>query len=1377
MTGRILLLFLLFLRLPGLLSAQGFAPTPGAVPDTCPTLLLQPATDLACGPGHGRATFRVTGGSGNYDFLWSNGSTDSLLTDLDNGNYSVTVSDQGCITVDSIRLEFTCGAFPYSQHGYGNADDNNAPVAAVASPDGQFFYSTGFVSKAGLDVDSVFGSLDIWVVKTDRAGQLVWAKTFGGNQADRPSALIVLADGSLTVTGTSASHDGLFADTLSGVQPFLLHFSPDGTPLWLKKIAPGPESFGISKIVARPDGGYVFAGDVHYDNPYHTRIWLGRLDAEGLLLWSQFLGTNTNYMYGDLVADPAGGYVISCEIYASQNPISSGSSVVKFSEDGTVLWELDDPRLSRAKLFALPDGHFLAGANSLMGGQYQPILARFSENGTDTVVHLLPGSDMEFKDLIRLDEGGWAVLTAHSTVPVKSSLILVDSLLRPGSEIPVLVNRQAKLAHIFELGRDTFAVSGTAPFGELRKTDWLFSTFRVLPRQPGIWPAADTLICPNSNISLTIDSSGGFFGQFGWPEPEDELPSQWQIGRQDTLLWMVARNSLGCLAGVPLELKIDPFEAALEVDGSTCGLANGRIWISSTNNQGPVQVAWADGGSDISRAELPPGMYPVSVGDGVCTKHFVALIDTTPAPQPAGYFTPPIGVLFTGYGWGSSGGEISTLTDGTPVYWIGNNHLVRVNFTTPLNTSFSSPFTRLVALPDTGFAILGSYSPSPSKLYVFNRSAQLTGQFTMPDGISLSDLVPVAGGGYLLLGTKSWPNVDYDTEPRILRLNQDFGPMWSVTLSAPQRREDGMRLATLEDGRIVVMVRSEALSGNALTKLRLYMLDSAGSVLWSRFYGGEGDEFWQNLAVSPDGGLICVAQTNANTGDLAGQNPLHNTLDWLFRVSSDDGALQWSRLIPNYAKVGFLPDGGPLFGTTYPGYSNGFSNAGYERLTALDPLTGDTSWSVRALDAVMLNGTPYYAPGGDILWPHLWWDNYHPGPSDGHCCPFADFHLQINVLENGEIPQAFDLGPDTTLCIGDTLLLSAQGANVPLTWQDGAHEPLRSIATAGIYTVRAGHVCPFSDTVRVDYCLYSPLPDSLTGCAPLHLDGGMPGLQHEWSNGSHSQSLYLTENAWLYLTVTNLSGQTMMDSVYVVVFPFSNFETVESDISCFGAQDGLIAVTPSGEGAPYTYLWSDAATDSLRSGLPPGTYELTVTDQFGCSFAAQFVLTQPVEWGINLTAYPNADSTQYSVYAPASPSPPGPLSFLWSTGSTLNNISVSGGQVSVTVTDGNGCAESDTLMLPLPHSAAGEPWTGELSVWPNPAADDFRVENIPSQPWQMELRDGLGRIVPVFFETETLASGAIRLKVHCPSSPPGMYSLILRWPDTLTTLRIIRLNP
>ena len=55
------------------------------------------------------------------------------------------------------------------------------------------------------------------------------------------------------------------------------------------------------------------------------------------------------------------------------------------------------------------------------------------------------------------------------------------------------------------------------------------------------------------------------------------------------------------------------------------------------------------------------------------------------------------------------------------------------------------------------------------------------------------------------------------------------------------------------------------------------------------------------------------------------------------------------------------------------------------------------------------------------------------------------------------------------------------------------------------------------------------------------------------------------------------------------------------DESILGASDGSATVIASGGAAPYTYLWSNSMTSSTISGLSPGTYSVTVTDDAGCS--------------------------------------------------------------------------------------------------------------------------------------------------------------------------------
>ncbi len=66
-----------------------------------------------------------------------------------------------------------------------------------------------------------------------------------------------------------------------------------------------------------------------------------------------------------------------------------------------------------------------------------------------------------------------------------------------------------------------------------------------------------------------------------------------------------------------------------------------------------------------------------------------------------------------------------------------------------------------------------------------------------------------------------------------------------------------------------------------------------------------------------------------------------------------------------------------------------------------------------------------------------------------------------------------------------------------------------------------------------------------------------------------------------------------------------------NNVTLTNGSDGSINVTVTGGTTPYTYLWSDGATTQDRTGLPVGTYSVTVTDANGCEEEASFTITEP----------------------------------------------------------------------------------------------------------------------------------------------------------------------
>lgn len=76
------------------------------------------------------------------------------------------------------------------------------------------------------------------------------------------------------------------------------------------------------------------------------------------------------------------------------------------------------------------------------------------------------------------------------------------------------------------------------------------------------------------------------------------------------------------------------------------------------------------------------------------------------------------------------------------------------------------------------------------------------------------------------------------------------------------------------------------------------------------------------------------------------------------------------------------------------------------------------------------------------------------------------------------------------------------------------------------------------------------------------------------------------------------------------VSDFSEFE-----ISCLGANDGFINLNPTGGNGVYTYSWTGPAgfTSSSKdlANLKPGSYQVAISDQFGCSMSKTYQITEP----------------------------------------------------------------------------------------------------------------------------------------------------------------------
>ncbi len=212
------------------------------------------------------------------------------------------------------------------------------------------------------------------------------------------------------------------------------------------------------------------------------------------------------------------------------------------------------------------------------------------------------------------------------------------------------------------------------------------------------------------------------------------------------------------------------------------------------------------------------------------------------------------------------------------------------------------------------------------------------------------------------------------------------------------------------------------------------------------------------------------------------------------------------------------------------------------------------------------------------------------------------------------------------------------------------------------------------------------------GTIDITVVGGTAPYAYSWSTGASSEDLNGLSAQDYTVTITDANGCTISETVTISQPSASlSIANVVNDISCFGGADGNIQITPSGGTAPYTYNWNTGSTSSNIAGLGVGTYQVTVTDANGCQATDSYSISMPaVLLAAGTVSDVSCNGSMNGAIDLTVSGGTGPYNYFWSNGSTSEDLSgLSGGNYSVTITDGTGCSlvRNFTVTEPLPISA------------------------------------------------------------------------------------------
>ena len=179
------------------------------------------------------------------------------------------------------------------QQTYGGSGKDSA-ASITATKDGGYVICGSSNSTDGM-VKGNRTSSDVWVIKVDRNGTLLWEEAYGGSKLDWGHSVIELASGDLMVGGVTASDDGDVGQNYGAADIWLMKLNPTGKMIWQKTFG-GNYSDNVWKLLPSPSGGAYYIGDsftkegMFSGNQGESDLLIGEVDNNGTFLWARQIG-------------------------------------------------------------------------------------------------------------------------------------------------------------------------------------------------------------------------------------------------------------------------------------------------------------------------------------------------------------------------------------------------------------------------------------------------------------------------------------------------------------------------------------------------------------------------------------------------------------------------------------------------------------------------------------------------------------------------------------------------------------------------------------------------------------------------------------------------------------------------------------------------------------------------------------------------------------------------------------------------------------------------------------------------------------------------------------------------------------------------------
>ncbi len=579
-------------------------------------------------------------------------------------------------------------------------------------------------------------------------------------------------------------------------------------------------------------------------------------------------------------------------------------------------------------------------------------------------------------------------------------------------------------------------------------------------------------------------------------------------------------------------------------DGDVSGNhGNYDYWIVKLDDSGNIQWQRSLGGSDFDQAN--------------------SIIHTSDG-----------GYIVAGFSK-SNDGDVSG-NHGNEDYWIVKlNSTGNIQWQKSLGGNNDDEANSIVQTSDGGYIVAGASKSNDgnvsgnhggSDYWIVKLDSAGNIQWQMSHGGSNDDeaysIVQTSDGGYIVAGASKSNNNDVsgnhgDYDYWIVKLDASGNIQWQKSYGGDFEDKAYSIVQTL-DGRYVVAGASMSLGGDVIenhgaSDYWIVKLDSSGNIQWQKSLGGNAADEAHSIIQTSDGGYAVAGISSSNDGDVSGHNGNTTYSDyWIVKLDTS-GNLQWENSF-----------GGSEEDEAYSIVQT--SDGGYIVAGSSQSNNGDVSgnhgtldyWIVKLMYNISSKNACYGTNTGTAT--VEWFDNVEPS----------------YLWSNGD-----------TTATADSL---GEG------WY---YVTINYNSYTIIDSVYVGEF----DSLSIQLFSYDPSCYGLdNGSIDASVSGGTPPYSYLWNTGQTTFAINDLAPGTYSVTVTDTNGCFVVDSTTITYpEPLQDSIIFTEPSQCFDACNGSATIYVYGGNTPYSYQWSNGATDQTIQLCSNQNYTVTITDSSNCT--------------------------------------------------------------------------------------------------------------------------------------------------------------------------------